>query len=73
VHAELGKNATYAVIALNLLKSAEVELSELWQTVRGKFVESVGAKPARLEQGEVKLVINLFNEMAAQNSADERC
>jgi hypothetical protein len=61
VHTELGKNATYAVIAFGLMHSDEqVNIPELWQKVRQTFTECVGTEPAKSEQGEIKLVTALF-------------
>jgi hypothetical protein len=58
---ELGKNAAYAVITLELLKPGPAPtLSTLWQQVKSRYREVTGEEPAENEQGEIRLVVGLF-------------
>ncbi len=63
VNRELGKNATYAVIAADLLGTGmDTSLRQLWPAVQARYVQATGQEPAMTEQGEVKVALVLFCE-----------
>lgn len=63
VNRELGKNAAYAVIAVDLLqRGASQSASSLWPLVQARYTELTDEAPADSEQGEIKLVVALFCE-----------
>ena len=70
VNKELGKNAAYAVLALDLLerkrgaKDTEGYWSkaELWAKVQELYQKKRGEPPAQSEQGAVQVALGLFME-----------
>ena len=64
VNTEFGKNATYAVLALDLLEQGwNVEDSEgLWAEVRRLYAEKLHETPAESQQRAVKVARILFAE-----------
>lgn len=60
---DLGKNAAYAVIAANLLQQgASPAVGGLWPLVQDHYRAETGHEPAGKDQGEIKLVVALFQE-----------
>ena len=54
---ELGRNATYAVLAADAcLESPETSAAQTWVIVKQRFRRETGEKPAEAEQGQVKIV-----------------
>ncbi len=64
INAELGKNATYAFLALNLLETGwGIEDKEsLWSEVRKQYLKLFREPPAESQQGAVKVATVLFAE-----------
>ena len=68
INEELGKNAAYAVLALDLLerkrneKDTEGDWSkaELWAKVQELYQKKLGEPPAQSEQGALKIALGLF-------------
>ena len=56
---ELGRNAAYAILAMDFASEARGELTQTWQQVQQEFRKSTGKEPARSEQGEVRLALAL--------------
>ena len=70
VNKELGKNAAYAVLALELLERKRGDKdtvgfwskAELWAIVQELYQVKIGEPPAQSEQGAVKIALGLFME-----------
>jgi hypothetical protein len=63
VNRVLGKNAAYAVIAVELLRDGATRSpSSLWPLVQARYAELTHESPADSEQGEIRLVVALFCE-----------
>jgi len=65
VNEELGKNAAYAVLALDLLerkRSEKYTESKLWAEVQEQYQKKFGESPAKSEQGAIKIARGLFEE-----------
>ena len=63
VNLQLGKNAAYALIAVDLLQNgASRSAKSLWPLVQHRYMELTGTAAARSEQGEIRLVVALFGE-----------
>ncbi|HUU26233.1 MAG TPA: hypothetical protein VM123_00340 [archaeon] len=70
VNEELGKNAAYAVLALDLLEMKRSEKdteshpskAKLWAKVQELYQKKLGEPPARSEQGAIKIALSLFAE-----------
>jgi hypothetical protein len=64
IHQEYGKNAVYAVLALNLLaaKPSRISKAGLWRQVQEKYRELVHEEPAISQQGAVTVAQTLFEE-----------
>jgi hypothetical protein len=62
VDRELGKNAAYAAIAIDLLQAAAIPEDHdlLWSRVRRRYIELTGELPATTDQGAVKVASILF-------------
>ncbi len=63
INYELGKNAAYTVISLEILKQLKSDISKkvLWTIVREKYEQRVNEKAAKGEQGQIKIALALFN------------
>ena len=63
VNKELGKNAAYAVLALDLLESKhEWSKTDLWSKVQESYQQKIGEQSAKSEQGAIKISLGLFTE-----------
>ena len=63
VNQEFGKNATYAVLALDSLETeGHRSKAELWCRVRELYQQKLGERPAQSEQGAVTVALGLFTE-----------
>lgn len=64
VREELGKNAAYAVLALDLLEVGwqPKDIESLWIEVRRLYRQKLADTPARTQQGAVKVASILFSE-----------
>lgn len=63
VNQELGKNAAYGVIAIDLLSGGSApDVDSLWRLIQERFEKLTGEVAAINEQGEIKLIIGLFQE-----------
>jgi hypothetical protein len=70
VNKEFGKNAAYAVMALDLLEQKRSEKdnvghwskAELWTKVREQYQKKLGEPAAQSEQGAVTIALGLFKE-----------
>ena len=66
INEEFGKNAVYAVLALDLLENMqrekEISKKDLWTKVRDRIEKELREKPAQSEQGAVKVALDLFEE-----------
>ena len=57
-----GKNGVYAIMAINILKDDQsLNLNSLWKKVQDKYIEEIGEKPAKSDQGAVTVAFKLFN------------
>lgn len=61
VHDELGKNATYAVLAVDLLKRGVAE-EQLWDRIQKEYRRRFDDPPADSEQGEMRVALILYDE-----------
>jgi len=61
---EFGKNAAYAVLALDLLEAQKVarDNTVLWIQVKDQYREAVHEEPAKSQQGAITVVAILFQE-----------
>lgn len=63
INRELGKNAAYAVLALDLLEMKHNwSQTELWSKVQESYQRKLGEPPAQSEQGAIKIAFGLFKE-----------
>jgi hypothetical protein len=63
VNKELGKNAAYAVLALDLLESKhDWSKTDLWSKVQESYQQKIGEQSAKSEQGAIKISLGLFTE-----------
>ncbi len=63
VNKELGKNAAYAVLALDLLESKRNwSKTELWSKVQESYQQKIGEPSAKSEQGAIRIALGLFTE-----------
>ncbi len=63
VNKEFGKNAAYAVLALNLLESKrDCSKTELWSKVQESYCQKIGGPSANSEQGAIRISLGLFSE-----------
>jgi hypothetical protein len=63
IRQEFGKNATYAVLALQLLDNgANSRDPNIWDKVRSLYQQQLGEDAAQGEQGEIRLACILFDE-----------
>jgi len=63
INTELGKNASYAILALDLLESRnDWSKSELWSKVQELYQQKVGEPSAVSEQGAIRISLGLFTE-----------
>ena len=63
VNQELGKNAAYAVLALDLLdRKGDWSKTELWSKVQESYQQKIGEPSAISEQGAIKISLGLFTE-----------
>ncbi len=64
VNQEFGRNATYAVLALDLLRKQPKGWTDtgLWKTVQDAFRNAIHEEPAISSQGAVKIARILFEE-----------
>lgn len=63
INKELGKNAAYAVLALDLLESRNGwSKSELWSKVQERYQQKIGEPSAVSEQGAIRISLGLFTE-----------
>lgn len=63
VNKELGKNAAYAVLALELLESKHGwSKTDLWSRVQESYQQKIGEQSAKSEQGAIKISFGLFTE-----------
>jgi hypothetical protein len=65
VNQELGKNAAYAVLALEIL-TREPEMiyfqSDLWSQVQRLYLQKIGEPAALSQQGQMTIILGLFTE-----------
>jgi hypothetical protein len=70
INRELGNNAAYAVLALDLMEKqhskrhieGDWSKAELWFKVQELYRQKLGEPPAKSEQGAVKIALGLFTE-----------
>jgi len=63
VNKEFGKNAAYAVLALDLLESKrDWSKTELWSKVQESYRQKIGGPSANSEQGAIRISLGLFSE-----------
>ena len=63
INEELGKNAAYAVLALDLLESKSGwSKTELWSKVQESYQQKIGKPSAKSEQGAIGISLGLFTE-----------
>jgi len=62
VNSELGKNATYAIIAADLLSEGiAISREQLWKAVQNVYFREIGERAATTEQGEVTVALILHH------------
>jgi hypothetical protein len=60
VNKEHGKNAAYAVLAVDILAEGnDYDVQQLWQRVKLLYLAATGEAPASKEQGQIRLVLAL--------------
>ena len=64
INQEYGKNAAYAVLALDLLEKRQAarDKANLWIQVQDKYRKTVHEKPAKSQQGAITVAVTLFEE-----------
>lgn len=63
INHELGKNAAYAVLSLEILRQQGGTTSRqaLWAEVRKLYQQKLNEEAAKSEQGQIKITLALFN------------
>jgi hypothetical protein len=64
INQDYGKNAAYAVLALDVLEKQRetTTMADLWRQVQDLFRTRVHQEPAKSQQGSINVAITLFEE-----------
>jgi hypothetical protein len=76
INKKYGKNATYAVLALDLLQDGRAfrDIDDLWNQVKLLYRRTLNQDPANSQQGAITIALTLFKEdqIATRNQVSPR-